>query len=294
MDYEKIGDFISKLRKEKKLTQKELADLLHITDKAVSKWERGLGCPDVSLLGELSEILDVGIGELLNGEENDTLKDNNDFIVNAVNYSKNVSENKIYKNIYNVLIIIASILCIYLITTSIYQIKDLNSYEIYSFDNDYVNNIKKEYVKVKEKSLNLYDLDSTKFKDYDLTLLKILANKLQEEPKILKYNGEQKLLKYQCNMDYYEIYNSQILLLQIANLYNYVDPFMSKIIETSTYMNMQDMGELTQMDNILLCDNIYSEKDNLSIREKLDYLMLNLTEIDYVLDIVLEAGGINE
>ena len=49
MNYEKIGEFISSKRKEKNMTQSDLAKKLGVTDKAVSKWERGLGCPDVSL-----------------------------------------------------------------------------------------------------------------------------------------------------------------------------------------------------------------------------------------------------
>ena len=69
MDYEKIGKFIYELRKEKKLTQKDLAESLSVTIQAISKWERGLGCPDVSLLRPLSEELGISISELLNGEK---------------------------------------------------------------------------------------------------------------------------------------------------------------------------------------------------------------------------------
>ena len=47
MDYNHMGDLISSVRKSKNMTQKELADLLHVTDKAVSKWERGISCPDI-------------------------------------------------------------------------------------------------------------------------------------------------------------------------------------------------------------------------------------------------------
>lgn len=68
-DFSKMSQFISELRKEKKLTQKELAEQLGVTDKAVSKWERGLGCPDISLLSKLSQILGVTTSELLNGEK---------------------------------------------------------------------------------------------------------------------------------------------------------------------------------------------------------------------------------
>lgn len=73
MDCSKVGVLILSLRKEKNMTQKEIADRLNISDKTVSKWERGMGCPDVSLLGELSDILGVNIEKILMGnlEEKD-------------------------------------------------------------------------------------------------------------------------------------------------------------------------------------------------------------------------------
>ncbi len=68
MDCEKVGKIIYELRKEKKMTQLELANMLSVSDKAVSKWERGCGCPDISYLGELSVILGVDIEKLLSGD----------------------------------------------------------------------------------------------------------------------------------------------------------------------------------------------------------------------------------
>ncbi len=76
MDKEKTGQLITRLRKEKGLTQKQLADALNVTDKAVSKWERGLSFPDISMLEPISELLDISIMEILAGErqdKNDTL-----------------------------------------------------------------------------------------------------------------------------------------------------------------------------------------------------------------------------
>ena len=76
MDKEKTGQLITLLRKEKGLTQKQLADALNVTDKAVSKWERGLSFPDISMLEPISELLDISILEILAGERqdrNDTL-----------------------------------------------------------------------------------------------------------------------------------------------------------------------------------------------------------------------------
>ena len=74
MDNLKFGSFIAQMRKEKGLTQKELADRLHVTDKAVSKWETGKGFPDVKMMEPLAEELDVSLVELLQGErqQNDT------------------------------------------------------------------------------------------------------------------------------------------------------------------------------------------------------------------------------
>lgn len=68
MDCKKVGILIHGLRKEKKLTQKQLADAMNISDKTISKWERGLGCPDVSLLHELSDVLNVNIEKILLGD----------------------------------------------------------------------------------------------------------------------------------------------------------------------------------------------------------------------------------
>jgi len=67
MNCAKVGALIASLRREKGLTQKQLADALHISDKTVSKWERGLGCPDVSLLRALAAALGVELSRLLEG-----------------------------------------------------------------------------------------------------------------------------------------------------------------------------------------------------------------------------------
>lgn len=69
MDKNKIGNFIAIKRKELGLNQKELAEKLSVTDKAVSKWETGRGVPEVSLLIPLANLLNVSVTELLNGEE---------------------------------------------------------------------------------------------------------------------------------------------------------------------------------------------------------------------------------
>lgn len=68
MNKEKVGIFIAKMRKRKHVTQVELGDILGVSDKSVSKWERGVNYPDIELLISLSEFLEVNLYELLNGE----------------------------------------------------------------------------------------------------------------------------------------------------------------------------------------------------------------------------------
>lgn len=72
MNQTEIGKFIARRRKEKKLTQTQLAEKLNITDRAVSKWETGKSMPDSSIMLELCEILGITVNELLSGEEIDT------------------------------------------------------------------------------------------------------------------------------------------------------------------------------------------------------------------------------
>ena len=82
MDQIKIGKFIAECRKNKKITQSQLAEKLGITDRAVSKWETGNGMPDSSIMLELCEILEISVNELLSGE-----------VINMENYNVNVEKN---------------------------------------------------------------------------------------------------------------------------------------------------------------------------------------------------------
>lgn len=86
MDYNKIGDFIISLRKEKKLTQAKLAEKIFVSEKTVSKWENGNGVPDTGSLTKLCEVLGVSINELLSGERItvESTEQNNQLVFNMV------------------------------------------------------------------------------------------------------------------------------------------------------------------------------------------------------------------
>ena len=96
MNVKKVGEFIKEKRKEKNLTQKELAEKLSITDRAISKWERGICCPDISILKELSSILGVSVNELLAGEEIKKLEKEktDDVLVDSVKQYTSVEKKK--------------------------------------------------------------------------------------------------------------------------------------------------------------------------------------------------------
>ena len=80
-----MGELISARRKEKGMTQKDLADQMNVTDKAVSKWERNLSCPDINTIPTLAEVLDISVDELLNTskKEEDTSK-NKEKLINTI------------------------------------------------------------------------------------------------------------------------------------------------------------------------------------------------------------------
>lgn len=66
MSNKTLGEMISSLRKEKNMTQNDLAKKMNVTDKAVSKWERNLSCPDINSIPKLAEMLGTTVDELLN------------------------------------------------------------------------------------------------------------------------------------------------------------------------------------------------------------------------------------
>ena len=122
MNQEKIGKFIAKCRKDKNLTQGELADKLNISNKAISKWETGRGMPDASIMLELCAYLGITVNELLSGEKLEEEEYKEKANENIINIAKESEKNKKVKNkiiIFLTIVIIFSILL--LITNVIYR-----------------------------------------------------------------------------------------------------------------------------------------------------------------------------
>ena len=108
MDYNKIGSFIAQERKLKKLTQSKLAEKLFVSEKTISKWEKGKGLPDTNLLPKLCEILEVSLNELLNGERNNLEQNKQNNEQTLLNMAKEIEQkNKIIWSSMWVIIIVS-------------------------------------------------------------------------------------------------------------------------------------------------------------------------------------------
>ena len=111
MDQEKIGKFIAKCRKDKKLTQSELAEKLGVTDKSISNWENGRNMPDLSLFKSLCESLDISINDLISGEKvskdkyQEKLEEN---IITTIDYTNKKVKEK--NTLINIILIIVGIM----------------------------------------------------------------------------------------------------------------------------------------------------------------------------------------
>ncbi|MBO6195335.1 MAG: helix-turn-helix domain-containing protein [Bacilli bacterium] len=107
MNQEKIGKFIAKCRKDKKMTQSELAEKLGVTDKSIGNWENGRNMPDLSLFKPLCNELEITINDLLSGEKISKEKYQEKFeenIVNTIDYStKRINK---YSNLIGLLLVI--------------------------------------------------------------------------------------------------------------------------------------------------------------------------------------------
>lgn len=95
MNVKNVGQFIKKQRKLKNMTQAELAEKLFVTEKAISRWETGRGTPDISLLIPLSNVLDVSVSSILNGENNS--KENINDLIDYIEINKRGKYNLPFK-----------------------------------------------------------------------------------------------------------------------------------------------------------------------------------------------------
>lgn len=163
MNISKIGKFIASLRKEKKLTQQELADKLFVTDKAVSKWENGRCMPDSSLFEPLCRLFDISVSELLNGEkiEKKLIVDTSEkILIETVDYSnKKIKRIKIVSII--IIITLSLLICVFMFIND-YNLILKNNQPNFMFKL-YNNNAKTVFIGPGYKMIKYDDTNNIKF-----------------------------------------------------------------------------------------------------------------------------------
>lgn len=201
MDQVKIGKFIAKCRKEKKLTQQELSEKLGVTDKAISKWENGRGMPDISLLQQLIEILDISLNELLAGEK---IRKKSTKIYDE-NLMKSLTEkNNLSKKMKRITITFSIIIIILFISITIISIKQDNNKNL---KNNY-QNIIRIYSNISSNIItNLYDITEGKneLQVADESIILGFGNKLKDfDTEDVEYKETLNLLTNYIHECYYE------------------------------------------------------------------------------------------
>lgn len=127
MDPRKTGNIIAEARRNNNMTQAELAEKLYVSDKAVSKWERGICFPDIATLIPLTEILNISLYDLLRGEKMKNNEDINNTLKDTIKYSNSELKRNKKKNI-----IISSIIIFIIIIISSIIIININNNEMKS------------------------------------------------------------------------------------------------------------------------------------------------------------------
>lgn len=171
MNQENIGKFISKERKNKELTQKELADKLNISEKTVSKWECGKGLPEVSLMQPLCKELDISVNELLNGAK-DPQEDK--AIIEYVKYEKKKSKKKIVT-----LTIVSLLLITFILSTIVYFFNSYNKIAVYELSGESQNFRYYDGILTKSNMYNILNFGMVESKNEEISLDDITGYELK-------------------------------------------------------------------------------------------------------------------
>lgn len=195
MNQDKIGKFILELRKNKNMTQAELAEKLGVTDRAISKWENGRGLPDLSLMKPLCDELGITVNELLGGEKlanQDYKEKSEENILNTIDYTdKKIKKSK---KIFGIILISIILIIITLILMFLIDVRRMNQNKPVIFSTwgyEYVpaidlNEVALEYA-IKEYIVNKGDSES-KHHDNEKTFASMKVYLIEETERDKHYN----------------------------------------------------------------------------------------------------------
>ncbi len=298
MDQEKIGKFIAYKRKEKNMTQKELASKIGVTDKAVSKWERGIGCPDISYLDDLSKALDISIVELLKGKEIDDVEIQEQDIIESMNYSKNYTKKQIKNTIntvlYSVIIIISICLLVFNLINRIVLNNVFHSNIVTT--SEHVNTDFDKYYNIIENNKGKYTNEEyTKILKY----IEISKKRFNDKTKEFYMKEKYTIKDLYLFDEYYNNNLSEILFNEESlNVYKIIIKYdnskvdnMAKYYRYSTYVN----SSIKSLDDFIY--NTYNYSNNTKVNHIMHItfiLNMEYSKEEIILKDIIEVGEINE
>ena len=209
----KLGTIISKLRKEKGLTQKDLADKLNISDKAVSRWETGSSSPSMEMLSRISKFFNVPLNDLITARVSSDDKDDN--LVKEIIQEFSEMNKRNSKRIRTV--ILATIIIVLILTIAIIFTNSYNRFKVYNvnLESEEIYSVTGIYVETKIKD-SLY-LDSLKIRNYEYSETDTISVDLY----FLK-DGTEHILQSYSSLDHIQFINYQSYI-KIDDLSNYFD-----------------------------------------------------------------------
>ena len=310
MNNQKIGEFIKELRKQKGLTQKDLAEKLHITDRAISKWERGLSCPDISLLDDLSQILEVSVIEILKGRKLDkTELINNKELVETMSFANKSFKQKIKKTLDLTSIVIVGFIALLLF---FYNIKGFyysnKTYKVnMESSNEFAKKYTEKYIKQIDKNIKLIENNQGIYtnEEYKLILelvsdIKFLSNKDIEKEMINKNKLTIKdFNKFLNNTSIYDMTGFDGLNTY-RNIYKTILKYdIDKYDNLLSYNMMQRLYSSVRQEIYDVYYPIYKynyELNKNNLYENYINIIINLkySSFTLILNDIIEVGDINE
>lgn len=231
MDSIKVGNFITKLRKSKGLTQVELAKSINVTNKAISKWETGNGLPDVGLLYPLASALGVSVTELLAGEfmegENFNKSNTDEVTLRTLYYNKK----KFMKTIR--LIVISAILAIALVCLGWYFITSFNSIRVYRIKLDSENFWMNDGFFMKSNMKNVFQLTDLKYIGEE----KLENNEFRTKIYVKDEENDDELIIYDG------IYVSPVYIYETDGYDEYFTDRYARLLKDNLYIDIRYINE---------------------------------------------------
>lgn len=313
MNYDIIGSFIQQKRKDKGLTQKQLAEKLGVTDRAISKWERGQGCPDVSILEILSKELGCSILELLKGREIENevipVTEADDYVRDSMNISKQITKEKVIsvinKIIVGTIVVIFILLLYFNVMQKFYVTKEYN----YSIDRETYKHVVDRIEKI-NNNLNIIKENKGNYSDDDYE--KIVKNLDDyyagiKDEKVFDYVINRRDIKYTVN-DIFTFFGNDDLMIMQANTEEILEKYSNSSLTSEygnvmidNYLNMTFYSDFLRTYtsyqynfNPFVNENNFYYVDNKEIRKSINMLKSDLSQLVYITELVIEVGDMNE